>query len=367
MRRPAPTQPALAALVGAMLLAGLWSGLARMGWRLPDPGPLSPVAHGVLMVGGFFGALISIERAVALRRWWAYAAGPLAILGAAVTVWPLAGDLGRGISALAAALLVTASARLLGLEPTGSIAAMTAGAACWLAAEVMGLAGRPFPERATLLAGFLVLTIMGERLELSRLAPPSPWRSPAFFAAVAIFVTGLLLAEAVPGTAARLLGVGLLALAAWGWRFDLARRTLRLESTTRFIAVCLLAGYAWLAVSGISWTLWGPMAGGFHYDAALHALFVGFVLSMVFGHVFLLGPALLRLTVPFRPRFYAHLGLLHASLLVRVIADVAGSPAWRRWGGLGNALAVVLFLASTAPVVLAARHEGAPRPASVHG
>ncbi|GGK76972.1 hypothetical protein Ppa06_38590 [Planomonospora parontospora subsp. parontospora] len=52
---------------------------------------------------------------------------------------------------------------------------------------------------------------------------------------------------------------------------------------TRYAAACLLAGYGWPAVTGAPWAATGPAAGEYLYDAALHALFLGFVVSMVFA------------------------------------------------------------------------------------
>jgi hypothetical protein len=56
----------------------------------------------------------------------------------------------------------------------------------------------------------------------------------------------------------------------------------------------------------------------------------------------------LRVPVPFRPTFYAHLVLLHLSLMLRVAGDLAAWWPARRWGGLLNGLVLVLFLANTA-------------------
>ena len=59
-------------LVAAMaaLIAGVWAGLLRFGLAWPTLPRLLPMTHGPLMVGGFLGALISLERAVALNRAW---------------------------------------------------------------------------------------------------------------------------------------------------------------------------------------------------------------------------------------------------------------------------------------------------------
>ena len=84
------------------------------------------------------------------------------------------------------------------------------------------------------------------------------------------------------------------------------------------------------------------------YDAALHAVFVGFVFSMVFGHAPVIVPAVLRVRFPYHPVLYAPLALLHASLAVRVLVSV---PV----GAWGNAAAIALFVAIAALLVLRMR------------
>src|SRR5690349_16791903 len=64
------------------LLTALWGGLARMGWALPLLHLPLLTAHGPLMVCGFLGTLIGVERAVALEAFWPYAAPGLTAVGA---------------------------------------------------------------------------------------------------------------------------------------------------------------------------------------------------------------------------------------------------------------------------------------------
>jgi hypothetical protein len=81
---------------------------------------------------------------------------------------------------------------------------------------------------------------------------------------------------------------------------------------TRFVALSLLAGYAWLAVAGACWLVFGAagltgVGAVAAHDTMLHALFLGFVISMVFGHAPVILPAVLRLPLPYHAWFYAHL------------------------------------------------------------
>ena len=58
------------------LVAATWAGLLRLGWQWPTLRPTLALSHGPLMVAGFFGTLISLERVVAMGKRWTYI-GPL--------------------------------------------------------------------------------------------------------------------------------------------------------------------------------------------------------------------------------------------------------------------------------------------------
>jgi len=69
-----PLRLALLAHAIAALGFALWIGLVRLGWALPLPKSSQFVAHGPLMVCGFLGTLITLERAIAAGRRSAYLA-----------------------------------------------------------------------------------------------------------------------------------------------------------------------------------------------------------------------------------------------------------------------------------------------------
>jgi len=92
--------------------------------------------------------------------------------------------------------------------------------------------------------------------------------------------------------------------------------------------------------------------GGTDYDAALHAVMLGFVFSMVFGHAPIIFPAVLRVAVPYSPYFYVPLALLHASLAIRLAGDWMNLPQWRAWGGALNGLALLAFVLGTLGAVV---------------
>jgi hypothetical protein len=69
---------ALLATAGVSMLAGLYAALLLVVDREPTAAQRLPDVHGILMVLGFLGTLVALERSVALRQRWAYAA-PLAL------------------------------------------------------------------------------------------------------------------------------------------------------------------------------------------------------------------------------------------------------------------------------------------------
>ena len=71
--------PLIAVAILALFFA-MWAGLLRLGWVLPTFDNLAG-AHGPLMVSGFLGVLIPLERAVAIRQKWMFVAPMVAGLG----------------------------------------------------------------------------------------------------------------------------------------------------------------------------------------------------------------------------------------------------------------------------------------------
>jgi hypothetical protein len=328
-----------------------------MGWQLPSPAPGLAFEHGPLMVAGFLGTLISLERAVALGRPWTYAPPLLAGLGALALLLGLPAAISMGLTVAASVGLVLVFALIVRRQPARFTYVMLIGTVAWLAGNLLALAGLPVYRIVYWWAGFLTLTIVGERLELSRLRRLRPIDEQLFLAAAAVFLLGLVAATAAPEPGVRLTGAGMLALAAWLWRYDIARRTVRTQGITRYIAVCMLSGYVWLALSGLLAMIIGPVPAGPDYDAILHTLFLGFVFGMIFGHAPIILPAVLKIPMAYSARLYLPLALLQISLAVRVAGDLAGWYEVRQWGGMLNAVAILIFLGVVAGGVVRARQN----------
>ena len=237
------------ALAALALFSGALAGLARLGWTTPAYAAALAGQHSALMIGAFFGCVISLERAVALKRNWAL----LAPAGAG-----LAGlSLIAGLPPAAAPLLLTLAAAVLLAGACwygGGVAAFTAtlaaAALCWLLGNLAWLLGGDAQPAIPWWLAFLVLTIAGERLELTRLLPLSASARHGFALAALALCAAAALSLWSPDAGLRLYAAALLALAAWLLRHDIARRNARQRGLTRYIAIALLCGYGWLAVAG---------------------------------------------------------------------------------------------------------------------
>jgi hypothetical protein len=309
------------------------------------------------MVAGFLGTLIAMERAVALRQGWMYLGPLLNGLGGLATVLGLPDFASPLLLTLGSLFLVMIFYVILRQHLALYTAAMASGALAFAIGNLLWLSGWSIPRVVLWWETFLILTIAGERLELSRLMRLSKQVVWTFAGVSAIILLGLIVAALSLRTGTRIFGLGLLALAAWLYTNDIARRTIRQAGLPRYVAICLLSGYIWMAVGGVLGLTFGGQAAGPLYDAILHTIFVGFVISMIFGHAPIIFPSILGLPIQYRPIFYIHLILLHGSLLVRICGDLLRNPSLRQWGGLLNGIAILLFLTLTVWTIASTRRS----------
>jgi len=334
---------ALLGIGGLALLAGLTGALVLLGVGMPSAATRFATTHGELMTLGFLGTVVALERAVALGRPWGYLSPALAAAGAIGLMAGVPALAGAGILG-GAAVLVAVYAAFARVERSLQLAVQAAGAGAWLGAALLLVAGIPVMSAYPWLAAFLVMTVVGERLDLARLGGIDTHVRRQLIVALWLFVIAVTAAVVAPEIGTRVAGVAMLAMAIWLARHDLARRTVRMAGVTRYIAVCLLTGYVWLAVAGAAWAITGtaPVPA---YDIRLHALFLGFIVSMVFGHAPVIVPAVLRVPLPYRQLNYAALALLHGGLVIRlVLGDMLGVPDGLLIGGVVNVLAMLAFV-----------------------
>lgn len=348
-------------LVVLSLAGGVAGGLLRA-CTAPVPDTMgawlvaAAVYHAALMIGGFLGTVIAVERAVAVKRRVAFLA-------------PLASSLG-GVAILlshpvgGAWLLVAASVAFIGVSITvvqrqnaSHTRLLLVGAGAWLAGNLF-LAAGDVNGALPWWFSFLVSTIAAERLEMTRLTRRGFEVEPLLWNITAMMLGGAALAPVSSALGGAMFGTSLVALAAWLFAFDVARRTVLADGLSRYMAVCLLTGYGWLAVSGISWV--AMTAGLPTRDAALHALGLGFVVSMMMAHAPVILPAVTRIKVRFGTFFYVPLGVLNLSLVIRLGFGHADLLV-RGLGALMNAAALGTFAVTILGAAIAWRMMNSER------
>jgi hypothetical protein len=332
---------ALLLVILPVAFVAIFAGLARIGISLPWAGSHA-TDHGPLLVIGVFGTIIALERAVALGKIWAYVApccGTLAALAILFRIEYSAPTLVIGASASSALV----NAVIVRRQSASFTWLMLLGSLLFLGGNVLWALGAAISVVVPAWLGFFILTIIAERLELSRLGNTPAWAKRLLFALCVLFALGVLGTLAYRAILMQILGALVIALGCWELQFDLARRTIRLPGLPRFTACSVLLGAGWLLFTGVVLLGLGLPPAGPVYDAVLHGVFVGFVLSMVFAHAPIILPAVARTTLTFRGAFYIPLIVLHASLLSRVVGDLAGLPTLRKVGATGNAIAIGCF------------------------
>lgn len=342
---------------GLALLAGLNAGLLLLGVWAPVTSKRLPDIHGMLLVLGFVGTLISLERATAYGRWFGFLAPALLGFGAVVLVAPAVPiTVGQGllIAGAAAFTLLYVPLWRRQYDPTVLTQLLAAGLA--LGAAILWRGGATVPQTLPWLIGFIVLTIAAERVELARISMGASAGSHILgfgWAVTGALVIGLVL----PDAGAVLLGLVLGALTIWLLRHDVARRTINSTGVTRFMAACILAGYVWLAVAAVA-LLFGAPSEGVRYDAAVHAIFLGYTFSMIIAHSTTILPAVLGVRLPWNPAFWAPAGLLQIALVVRLwLGDGLDLPWALQLGGVLGVIALLLFLITAVTTAIVAARE----------
>lgn len=340
-------------LAMANLLVGLWSGLIRIGW----PMPLSQVTmhHGAIMVGGFFTTLIALEKVIPLKMKLALA---VPLISALTLVMIFDGYYRVGLFFLVAGsvgLLIVQCWYLFKYPEDRSALLMVAGAACLMIANVLLFQKQFYPLSFPWWMGFLLFTIIGERLELSRFLPVTRNARSLLYFSLGLFTTGLVLP--FHGVGKYLFGVALIFIAVWLLKHDVIRIGIRKDGLTRYNAVALLLGNLCLMSEGFLLLLLPETMAG--YDALVHTFFIGFGFTMVFAHGPIILPAVLGINrKPFSPILYIWLLLLQSSLVLRVFTDLSSEISGRPYTGLLTTFSIVGYFLTIITLIASNRkHE----------
>lgn len=333
------------------LLVGIASGLQRMGWNLP----LSTVVsnHGVIMVGGFIGTLITLEKIIPLERKLLYAF-PL-LSGASVLLFFMK------LASLSIICLILTSIGLsivflIYLVRTPSLVyfLMLSGAICWVIGNTLLFTHGSYPLSLSWWMGFVLFVIGSERLELMNFLPVSRNQKIIVVVLMVVFLVACLFS--FHGIGNYIAAISLIGVSLWLMRFDVVRINLKKQSLSRYTGIALLTGYCSLLLTGMFMFMLIRKPLG--YDAQVHAFFIGFVFSMIFAHGPIILPGVLGISVkPYHPILYLWLLLLHSSWIVRVVADTVLDLSLRKYTGVASAIAILGYFMSLAIITIRSRQR----------
>src|SRR5262245_8240017 len=157
----------------ASMMYGIWLGLLRLGWILPLPWPDQLILHGPLMIGGFLGTLIGLERAVEIAKLWAYAAPLCSASGALLLVFGPPTPAGPFLITMASGIVTVVFIVVARQQFELSVLTMLVGALAWFVGNLWWVIGAAIYRVVFWWVAFVVLTIAGERLELNRVLHPT--------------------------------------------------------------------------------------------------------------------------------------------------------------------------------------------------
>lgn len=336
------------------LFFGSYVGLYRLGFNLLFPAR-QIMLHGPLMICGFLGTVICLERAVAIGRMWAYGGAFSSAAGSLSLMLGFNWFFGVTLILIASVILKIASIRILFQEREWFSFILMLGSFSWFVGCALWLGQIPFIKIIPWWIGFLVLTIAGERLELTRFLKPSSMSQWAFILVIFFFVVSLISTTLIDLPSFQFVSLGLLLLTLWFLRYDIVWKTIKQPGLTRYIAIALGAGYLWLLVGAIIGLTETNLIHGASYDAFIHAIFIGFGFSMIFGHAPIIFPAIIKIKIPFNKSLYLPLAILHLSLTLRVVGDLSYLQYLRKLGGMLNLFSLMLFILIMAIAAFAKR------------
>ncbi len=326
-------------LVLASLLTGILTGWFRAGFNIPALGGLY-LDHAAIMTGSFLGTVILIERIVAMKKIYLFA---FPIINASSLIFYF-----LNLEEIAFLCLIIGA---LGLFYVFFLInkkhsdlphqIMWAGTAAWLIGNVHLLIFHGYAHSILWWMAFLLLTIVGERLELSRFLPISSTKRKALVFLLFVFLISCILPFHLGGQ--MLTGITLLLIAFWLMFYDMARKSVKKPGVHRFSAIALFFGYGWLVLSGLLFIL--NDTGFISYDSLIHSFFLGFVFSMIFAHAPIILPGVLGINYkPFHSSLYLWVLLFQLSLIIRIVGGMFRFPLWKQYASLANGILILCFI-----------------------
>jgi len=292
------------------------------------------------MVGGFLTTLIALEKTIPLKR-----TGLLIIplLSALTLLMAVNGCYYVGLAFLLAGsigLFCVQGFYFIRYPHERSIILMLIGACCLVMGNTMLIRNQFYPAAFPWWMGFVLFTIVGERMELSKFLPVSNRAKAILMTLLAFFPLGVLLP--FHHTGKYFSGIALIGISVWMMRNDVIQIGLRKEGLVKYSSFALLLANSFLLLEGIFLVVLPNTL--YAYDILVHVFFVGYGITMIFAHGPIILPAVLGLKdKPYHPALYVCVILLHSSLLFRIVADSLMLNQGRKYSGAITGIAILLY------------------------
>jgi hypothetical protein len=242
---------------------------------------------------------------------------------------------------IASAGLVVVYILYLRKDRSPALLMMGLGSLWWLTGNATLLDSRFYASSFPWWMAFILFTIVGERLELSRFLPVSQRAKVLIW--LVVFVLPISILTPYHSMGRYLTGVSLVGAAVWLLRHDVVKITLKKEGLVRYTAVALLCGYFFLLLCGVIF-LFADHTLPFTYDLAVHVFFLGFTFCMIFAHGPIILPGVLGSGIkPYHPVLYVWLFCLVAGVVLRMAADSTEWILMRQVSAVVNVSGILLF------------------------
>lgn len=182
---------------------------------------------------------------------------------------------------------------------------------------------------------FLIFYILSERAELVKIIGLG--KKDIIFISFITFssLVGLVVSIVDFKVGYRICFISLAIISLWFMRKDIARRTINMKGLAKFSAISVLSAYLWLFLGSFfifSFGMWGE---------GIHNITLGFVFSMIFAHAPSIFPAMMKIKFQFSPILYIPLFLLNISVIIRNISYLA--PQIKKSALVLNFFAIIAF------------------------
>lgn len=331
----------LTAILGiASLISGVFAGFNRLGWIEINTGMGGE--HGALMTGSFLGTVILLERVVTSKNRLLLA---LPIINGLSLPLFFAGQHQASLICLSIGSIGLCYVYLDIISRMKELGfyIMLAGAVCWLIGNMLIIMYQIYPLALPWWICFFLLTIVGERLELTKFLPVK--KKMKHLLVVFLAATVISLGFFFHNSGQLIAGLFIIGIVVWLLKYDMVRKNLFREGLYQYAAVMLTVGYLWLGIYGLF-----LLSGSYldiSYDTLVHTFFIGFVMNMIFAHAPIILPGVAKLKFyPYHPILYISGFLLQVSLILRIYGNVISDYDVKYYSSIFNGIFIFTFFLS---------------------